>query len=103
MSDFCLWGVENGENFCTVFNCFFICIFSNNFFWTVSVLERFDDLLDINCRYTIICRTSLYIFLCVIAQFKEISILPPTEGIGISWEVGGSMRSIEKVKEIYKA
>jgi len=36
-------------------------------------------------------------------QFKEISVLPPTEGIGISWGVGGSMRSIEKVKEIYKA
>ena len=27
-----------------------------------------------------------------IVQFQNISILPPTEGIGISWGVGGSVR-----------
>ena len=39
--------------------------------------------------------------LCIV-QFKKISILPPTGGIGISWGMGGSGRS-KKYKEMYEA
>ena len=34
-------------------------------------------------------------------QFQEISILPPQEGIGISWGVGGSVRP-KNVKKCMK-
>ena len=37
----------------------------------------------------------------VIVQFQKISTLPPTEGIGISWGVGGSVRP-KKLKKCMK-
>ena len=41
--------------------------------------------------------------LFTIVQFQKISILPPTEGIGISWGMGGSGRSknIKKCMKLY--
>ena len=40
--------------------------------------------------------------LLVNVQFQKISILPPTEGIGISWAIGWFWK-IKKYKEMFEA
>ena len=42
------------------------------------------------------------VYIISIMQFQKISILPPTEGIGISWGVGDSVRSknLKKCKKL---
>lgn len=60
--------------------------------------------LQVNVFHHVYCYRCIYFLkiivhcqqLCVFssnAQFQKISILTPREGIGISWEVGGSVRS----------
>ena len=52
-------GVENSKNCCDILNC---CIYRDLFSILLKLLlENFDDLLDISCRYTISCRTPLHI------------------------------------------